>query len=281
VRSILARTWPLALAWGILPYSLIAQEAPGEKDSTAWPPQVHPWGEYQPGAWKLVRITTENYNDQGALFLTNLCDIKTTLAKRDADSLTLEERISAEACGQPLDRLHTFIQGFHGEMISPTMHVKEPIPGEVEVENRKIPCLVRQVESVTPTSKTVSTLYYSPNVPPYLLKRLSVTTDRHSNQVLSETTMTVLALDMPFKFQGALMSAAYVKTVQKTPQGTTFTLATVCPKIPGGIVSHTLKELDAGGRLIRRSTLELLDYGTKPEPDHPIFFNRRRPGRHR
>jgi hypothetical protein len=261
---------------------LLAQETAVEKDTTPWPSRVHPWGDFQPGAWKLVRITTENFNDQCALISTNVCDNKTTLAKRDADSVTLEVKTDAELSGRRLDGpTHTICQGLHGEVLGPTMRVKEPTPSEVEVDNQKIPCLVRQVESTGSANKTVSTLYYSQNVAPYLLKRLSTTTDRRSNQVLSETTTTVLFFDMPLKFQGTLLSVTYVRTVQKTPQGSTFTLAAVCPAIPGGIVNHTSKELDPKGRLIRRSTLELLDYGIEPEPDHPGYINRRRPGRHR
>jgi hypothetical protein len=39
--------------------------------------------------------------------------------------------------------------------------------------------------------------------------------------------------------------------------------------VPGGIVAHSSKELDADGHLIRRSTLEVVDYGL--EPDRRIF----------
>jgi hypothetical protein len=261
---------------------LTAQETPAAKDATPWPPQIHPWGEFQPGAWKTVRVTTEHFNDQGLLASTNLCDSKTTLIKRDARTIALEIQVGTEAGGRRLDGpVHTVLQGYHGEMVNPTLRAKEPTSSQEEVENLKIPCLMREVESAGPSTKTVVTLYYSQNTSPYLLKRRSVTTDLQSKQVLSETLMTALALDMPFKFQGALWSAAYVKMVQKTPQGTTFTLAVVCPKVPGGIVSHTSKELNADGRLIRRSTLELLDYGLEPEPAPPKYFNRRHSGRHR
>jgi hypothetical protein len=268
----------------VIPHSssLQAQEKPPATASAPWPPQIHPWGDFQPGAWKCVRVTTENFNDQGLLVSTNLCDSKTILVGRDDQSVTLKIQVGTEAGGKRLDgQTRTVRQGLHGEMLGPALRAKEPVAGQVDVEDRKIPCQIREVESIGPTAKTAVTLDYSPDVTPYLLKRRSVTTDLTSKQVLSDVSTTVLALDMPFKFQGALLSAAYVKTIQKTPQGTTITLAVVCPKIPGGIVSHASKELDADGRLIRRSTLELLDYGAEPEPDPPPYFNHRRSGRHR
>ena len=71
-----------------------------------------------------------------------------------------------------------------------------------------------------------------------------------------------------------MRSAVYVKTLQKTPKGTIYTLAVVCPDIPGGIVSNSSKELDSSGRLIRRSTLELVDYNTEPEKSRTSLFGR-------
>ncbi|MBN2580060.1 MAG: hypothetical protein JXB10_13810 [Pirellulales bacterium] len=275
------RIWFLALAGQILVGCLAAAEGSPADDAAPWPPQIHPWGDFQPGAWKVVQLTTENYNDQGALVSANLCDSKTVLAKRDNDSLTLEVRVVTEASGQRLKGpLYTIVQGYHGESPVPTLRVKEPVPEVLEIENRKISCFARQVESAGPNGKTVATLHYSPNTTPSLLKRHSVTTDLQGHP-LRETTTTVETLEMPFKFQGTLLSTTHLKTVEKTHQGTTVTLAVFCPKIPGGIVSHSSKELDAGGRLIRRSTLELLDYGAEPEPKRPKYYNRRRSRRYR
>jgi hypothetical protein len=49
--------------------------------------------------------------------------------------------------------------------------------------------------------------------------------------------------------------------------------------VPGGVVSHSSKEVDKNGRLRRRSTLELLDYSADPEKDRSDLFNRKRPNR--
>ncbi len=70
--------------------------------------------------------------------------------------------------------------------------------------------------------------------------------------------MEVIALNMPAEVLNKIQCAAHVKTVQKRPGSTIFTLAVVSNEVPGGIIGHTSKELDAQGHLVRRSTLKLL-----------------------
>jgi hypothetical protein len=244
--------------------------------------QLSPWGRFEPGAWKLVRVLTENFNEQGAAAGTNTSDCKTTLLDADDDGITLEMRVCVEMAGKRFDgEPQTIKQNYYGEKQSRALKLKEPAPGQVTIEDRKINCQVREVELPNADGKTIAKIYYSPSVPPYVLKRESTSTDSEGKKILSEITVSVQALDMPCKISGALHNAAYVKTVQKTPKGTIYTLAVTCPEIPGGIVSHTSKELDPSGRLIRRSTLELLDYSAEPEKSRAGVFGRKRASRYR
>lgn len=254
---------------------------PAAAQETRLPPQIHPWGLFEPGAWKLVRVVTENLNEQGAVAGTSVSDNKTTLIDKDDDSVTLEMKVCLEVAGKRFDGEPQIIeQGFCGEQQTAALKLKEPTNGQVVVDDRKIPCQVREIESSNANGKTVTTIYYSTTAP-YVLKRESVTTDLEGKNILSETNVSVQALEMPCKILGALRSAAYVKTVQKTPKGTIFTLAVICPEIPGGIVSNSSKELDSNGRLIRRSTLELVDFNAEPEKDRPGPIGRKRPPRNR
>jgi hypothetical protein len=253
----------------------IAQETPP-------PPQLHPWGQFEPGAWKLVRVVTESFNEQGAAAGTNISDYKTTLVDTDDDGVTLEMRVCVEVAGKRFDgEPQTIKQNYYGEQQSPDMKLKEPAAGQVTIEDRKIPCQVREIESSNQNGKTSTTIYYSATAPPYVLKRDCVTTDLDGKNIISETHVSVQALDMPCKILGAMRSAAYVKTLQKTPKGTTCTLAVICPEIPGGIVSNSSKELDSSGRLVRRSTLELVDFNTEPEKSRTGVFGRKRQQRNR
>ena len=175
----------------------------------------------------------------------------------------------------------TIKQNYYGELQSTALKIKEPAAGQVTIEDRKIPCQIREIESSNTNGKTVTTIYYSTAVPPYVLKRESVTTDLEGKNILSETNVSVQALEMPCKISGVMRSAAYVKIVQKTTKGTICTLAFISPDIPGGVVSHSSKELDSTGRLVRRSTLELVDFNANPEKDRPGTSGRKRPARYR
>jgi hypothetical protein len=118
-------------------------------------------------------------------------------------------------------------------------------------------------------------------VAPYILKRESVTTDPEGKSVLNEATTEVITLNMPVKVQGATKNGSYVKTVHKSANGTVAIMATVLPEVPGGVVSNSSREIDKTGRLVRQSTLELVDFGTDPDKDRTGIFGRKRPPRHR
>jgi hypothetical protein len=269
-RSILA-SLPI---WIIMACALASSAS--AQDPPPPPPHLHPWGVFEPGAWKLVRVVTENFNEQGACAGASTSDSKTTLLDNDDGCVTLETRVRVEISGRRFDgEPQTIKQNYYGEPLSPDIKVKDPASAEVTIEERKFPCQVREIESANAGAKTTTTLYYSPAIPPYVLKRDSVTTAPDGKTTASETAVTVQALDMPFKISSTLHSATYVKTVQRTPKGTICTIAVICPEIPGGIVSTTSKELDPSGRLVRRSTLELIDYNAEPEKDRSLPARKR------
>jgi hypothetical protein len=244
--------------------------------------ELHPWGKFEPGAWKRILVTTETFNEYGTIASTNVTLSTTTLSDIGKDSLTLETQACVEMAGKRFEsEPQTVKQGFHGEVLAPNLKIKESAPGDVEIDGRKIPCRVLKLESANSASKTATTIYYSDSVAPHILKRTSKTSDLEGKTVLSETTAELLTLEMPYKIDGETRSAAHLKTVQKSLKGTVVTLAVLCPGIPGGIVAQSSKELDSNGRLVRRGVLELVDYGSEPENDRPGVFGRDRSKRHR
>jgi hypothetical protein len=243
---------------------------------------LHSWGKFEPGAWKRMRMVTETFDEQGTVASTNTTDSKTTLFDADADSLTLETRACVEIAGKRFESEPQLSkQGFHGEVLSPNLKFKESSAGQVEIDDRKIPCQVLKLETGNGASKTATAIYYSTTVAPNILKRESKTTDLEGKTVLSDTVATLVALDMPCQIQGETHVAAHLKTVQKTPKGSVVTISVLCSDIPGGIVSHSSKELDANGRTVRHSVLELVDFGSEPEQDRSSVFGRKRANRHR
>ncbi len=242
----------------------------------------HSWARFQPGAWKLVRVSTESLDEKGHVLGVNITETKTSLLGVDAGGVTLEVEVGVEVAGKQFDgQPQCLKQGFHGELVGGDVKFFPVAPAEVAIEDRKIPCRTQQVEISGPAGRTSVNLVFSDTLAPYLLRRESKTTDVGGKNVLSETLSEVVALDMPQRVLSETKNVACIKTLQKTPKGSVTTLAMSSPDVPGGVVYQTTKETDATGRLIRRSTLELLSYGSRPEVERSGLFGRKRPPRGR
>jgi hypothetical protein len=251
--------------------------APAAAQESGISARLHPWGRFVPGAWNLVRVVTEMVDEQGQVTGTSTRDTKTTLLGVEADGVTLEVETCIEVAGKrfPSDP-QTVRQGFHGETLGPSPKFKEPVDGELSIEDRKVPCKVQELSTDGQNGKTIITLHYSTKVFPYILKRASVVVDADGKTNVSETDMDVIALDMPTRFRNETHVGAYVRTVSKTAKATVTTISVVAPEVPGSVVSQSSKEVGKNGQPIRRTTLELLDYNADPEKDRRGLFNRKR-----
>lgn len=237
----------------------------------------HLWGRFQPGAWKLVRVVTETLDAEGRPTSTSTTETKTTLVKVENDGVTLEVDVGVEIAGKQFAGQPQCIkQGFHGELIGQEVKAKPSEASEVTIGDQKFACRAEQLEFSGPSGKTAVIVYYSDSVSPFVLKRDSKTTDASGENVLSETTLEVVALDMPYKVMTEFKTSACVKTVQKNAQGTITTLANTCRDVPGGVVHQSSKETDKDGHLVRRSVLELVSYGFQAEEERPGIFGRKR-----
>jgi len=240
----------------------------------------HSWARFQPGAWKLVRVVTESLDDGGHVIGVNVTESKTSLSRIDADGVVLEVEVGVEVAGKQFNgQPQCLKQGFHGELAGGEVKFFPATAAEVSIEDQKIRCRSQQVEVTGPAGRTTVNLFFSDTLSPYILRRQSKTTDAGGTNVLSETLSEVVAFDMPQRVLSDLKNVACIKTVQKTPKGSVTTLAMSSPDVPGGVVYQTTKEADQAGRLLRRSTLELVNYGSKPETERSGLFGRKRPPR--
>jgi hypothetical protein len=142
-----------------------------------------------------------------------------------------------------------------------------------------MPCEILEAKIDGPEKHVTSTLYYSPSVPPFTLKRVSKVTDAEGKTVQRQTTAEVFAVDMPHNVVDEIAPTAYLRTVETHANGSTTTVEVFCLDVPGGIVAHTSKDLDAAGKLTRRSTLELIGFEiaeTRATPPRGFLFHRHR-----
>jgi hypothetical protein len=76
-----------------------------------------------------------------------------------------------------------------------------------------------------------------------------------------------MATDLPLRVLDQTMSAYLVRHLLKNDRGTTTTWSFQVDDVPGEVVAHSSKKVDNEGRLVRRSTLELVAYGGGDDDD--------------
>ncbi len=232
---------------------------------------AHAWGRFSKGSWRQVRVMTENLDEQGKLASSSTTDNLTTVEDVTPERVTLKVALTVEIAGQRVASEPQIVkQGYAGESFGQTVSVK-PLPSTVlMIDGREIACEVQQIEILGAANREVSLIHYSPRLTPAILKRKSTVTDVASSKTTQETTSEVKALDMslPVLDEIGLKNAYLVRVEQKNDHGTTMTWSWHVPDVPGEVVAQASKKLDKQGRLVRRSTLQLVGYGEDPDdPD--------------
>ena len=254
--------FPSAIGLVVACCAITLADAPQTAQTELSPRDLHVWGRFDPGTWKRVRILTETLNENGVVVDTTITETKTTLLRADAGRLALRIEATVDVAGRRFESPPQTVEyGYYGEAPSQRSETKFIGSEPLTIDGRQVQCEVRQVVATSADQKQVTRMYLSNDVEPFVLKRettlLKTAGKSDSDQ---ETQVEVIALDMPYRVLRDIKSAAYERTVQKTPRGTNITLDVTCVDVPGGIVARTSKEMNSQGQLVRRSTLELVDY---------------------
>jgi len=223
----------------------------------------HQWGRFRTGAWKRVRIETETLDEKGNISNLSTTETVTTLTEVGDDYYTLRVEVKVDVGGKKFSAQPQFIRhGYYGESQGQKVAIKKVGEGTYSVNGVSFPSTLEEVVIVGENSKRVMTIERSEKTPLFALKRDCKATDAEGKLVQYTTSVEALALNMPQMVLAEIQDASFVKTVHKQGKNTVVTVEVDCPAVPGGVVSHSLREEDEMGRVIRRSTLELLDYGT-------------------
>ena len=228
--------------------------------------QSHAWGRFGKGSWRQVRIVTESFDELGHLTHSSITDNKTTVEEVTPERVTLKIEVTVEVAGQKFpSQPQTIKQGYAGENVGQTVSIKSLAPEVVIVDGREIPCETQQIEILGGASKEVSLISYSLQLTPPILKRKSTLSDVASAKMVQQATSEVKALDMSRTVLDEIepRTAYLVLQEQKTDRGTTTTWSWHVPEVPGEIVDQSSKKVDGQGRLVRRSTLELVGYNVE------------------
>jgi len=220
------------------------------------------WARFGIGSWKEVKLTRETFDHNGDLQTTTSQIIKTTLVGVDERSYTLSVDVTTHLADRSFQQgPNTLTRGYYGERPGQEVLVRELGEGHVEISGRTYPARVHQLVVLSDGETRTTTLHTSPDIDPNLLARHTTATDDCDRTTLFESTVQVVALDMPHNVAGRLMSVSHMKTEILRANGErTETLEIACGKVPGGVVAHAARTADATGRVSERSTLELMAY---------------------
>lgn len=253
--------------------------------SSVIPREKHAWGRFEIGAWTKVRKLTEEVSAQGSVTAVSTTETKTTLAEVDDKGFVLQSEIMVEVSGKRfMAQPKTVCLGYQGETSGEATALKKIGTEMFEVGGSKMLC--DRLEGIIGegSSKAISVIYYSDHVAPYVLRREVKSVGTAPDQPPRQSSVAdVIAVDMPYKVLAEVKTVAFIRTVQRHAKGTTVTIEVYCPDVPGGVVANTTKELNETGRIVRRSTLELLDYGIDDDKDEAgrrvFLFHRKSPRR--
>ena len=226
------------------------------------PKEHNGWGRFAPGAWQTARIITESFDDEGNPTGTTTTVERIALQRSRRGYATLRIESVLEVGGKKFDSpVRTISVGYHGEEIGNRTLMQEIGPEETKVEGEPIPCRVRQYEIESPGQHKLVKIHYSKETPPYLLRRETVTTLGEDEEPAYRNQVEVTALDRPYPVLDEIKKTSHQKMVKTNGKSAITKWSIHAADIPGEVVSYRSEEKNNQGQLIRRSTMELMDYG--------------------
>jgi hypothetical protein len=253
---------------------------PGRADEAVITRERHPWAVFGQRSWKLVKVTTETFDAEGKSTGTSVTETRSTLVGVDATSYELQIDVTVEVAGKrfaspPRVTRH----GLNGEGEGQTAIVRRLGETVLKVGERPFRVQNAEIEVSDKDLRKVTQLSYAGGVQPYVLSRRSVTHDA-AGKLQQETIVQTKAIQVPKSVLGARRLTWETTTTQKHPGGTIVTDEVHCFDVPGGVVEHTSVERDDKDKLLRRSKLELVNYGiAAADTVAPKRFSKRKPRR--
>ncbi len=240
--------------------------------------QYHPWGRFDPGAWCVKRTITESVDENGKTVSTTTTETYTQLVAKDASrgTVKLSEQSTLEVGGKEFDApAQTVSQGLHGETLGRELEAKDLGSQVTVVAGKTIPCQVRSYRVVDKDQEKDVEVFYATGREPQIVRRITVTKVGPEKEAKYTSDFKVVSLQTPRRILDRRLMAADVKVVSKNGNSSTVTTAVYSEEVPGGATSSEAEEYDSDGRLIRRSKMELVNYGySAPDQTEP-FRNRR------
>lgn len=224
--------------------------------------EQHAWGKFQPGSWSRVRLVTQSMGANGQVHEETVSHTTTTLESVTEQRVTLRVESVVEVGGRVFEaRPQVVTKNWLGRAHA-SVSVEDAEEDEVlMIGGQSLPTAIYPVTAHDEAMQCEHRLWFHGQQWPYILKREWECRSPENNELLFHARMDTLSLAMPYQVLGETRNVAHVQTVQTWPNGRRMvTIEVHCPDVPGGLVSHTMKQTDKRGHVVRRSVLELVGY---------------------
>ncbi len=242
----------LVVLW--LAGSAYGQRIPGVVD-----PESHSWARFGPRAWKVVRVKTETLNEQGQVERSSIRTTRIQVTRVTRRSCSLCVTSTAEIEGNQIAPEPKILTQTFDQNIISTENLRSET---LTIGNREYIVKVVRIVSKNEGVIRTSTVYYSRQAQPQVLKRTTISKDAQSGDIISTTEVAVTEVDRQRTILGESHNTWTVSIVFKQGGATTITTEVHCADVPGELVARTTTKRNADGRVVTRSKLELIGYGS-------------------
>ena len=234
-----------------------------ERDVPVLTAHGHPWARYLPKSWS--RTQTVTTTELEGRRVRNITETKTTLESVDAESLKLRSVSMVGIGGRSVETPpQTITLDFYSEPVVDGTKIEQLPSTTLTVNKQLIPCEVRSYILLTPETKRRTTVWYSTQIYPHVLRveriLTTVSTEKdHEEKILSSSTMELLETDA-LNLRRSKQGNYRYRTITKTGDITTDATMAGSRRITGGLDHEVVREMDQNGKVIRTVETRMINY---------------------
>jgi hypothetical protein len=260
-----------------------AQEETQAPERFVLPTEHHPWARFPVEAWRKIQITTETFDEVGAVVSRSVTTQEENLQSVSLDRYALNVQATVDLVGKQIV----------GKWIVRVLHTATDRAGRVvetrrledqdlTLTNRTVACQVWDVQYRDDARTLVDHVFYAPDQFPYVLRRETAqVASPDSDPPSTEQVVSVVAIDIPYPFGDRILHCTCLRTTRHGEKGSTVRIALVSDVVPGGEVAVWATDFDSQGKRSRWSSQELVDYGQTPLAEPPLSRRKLRRARRR
>ena len=231
------------------------------------PAEQHAWANFQPGAWREVRITTETFNSRGKVINRSVTTQKEILKAKSEETYSLDLQATVDLIGKRIvgdwkQRVLKLATNRAGEITG--MQKKEN--QIISYEGEEVECEIWELRYLDDSRQMVDRIVYSPQRYPFVIRRDSKEIQDDSQAQPVEEQVEVIASTIPFVIEGKMTMCCSQRTTRRRAKGNSLRVTFLAPTVPGGEVAAWSSDFDSQRQLTRWSTFELISYGLAISP---------------